>query len=329
MYFDEWGHTELEGTEIDNILIPFGLRKLDGKFCDIAHVPRGKKCGCICPSCKAPLIARQGRVKHWHFAHASRQVFLETQKNCVYSFFVAVRMMARQTIGEQIEITLPACKGEVSEYLANYQKHYNEQFTVAEKQKITISNMEVERSFLGIPVDVYGLVDNFNFIIYFTHRGREIPQALRNPSDTKCGIIGVSLDRLHSIYFMNGEKSTKSYLTILNDFLVNDLSSKQWIFHPRFRRLEELARLKLAEKVKDLKLRSNFGIKESKYPLEELVHSGRLSIELPAEKPKKLAVFECLMCATEWQGLHPSGSVCPTCNSLLYKRKIRYVDPEN
>ncbi|RLA43916.1 MAG: hypothetical protein DRR42_21120 [Gammaproteobacteria bacterium] len=268
-------------------------------------------------------------MNHWHFAHASRQVFLETQKNCEFSFFVAVRMMARQTIGEQIEIALPAYKGEVSEYLANYQQHYNEQFTVAEKQKITISNMEVERSFLGIPVDVYGLVGNFNFIIYFTHRGREIPQALRNPPDTKCGIIGVSLDRLHSIYFANVEKSTKSYLTILNNFLVNDLASKQWIFHPRFRRLEKLAKLKLAEKVKDLKPRPNFGNKESKYPFEKHADFGRLSSELPAKKPKRLAVFECVMCAIQWQDLSPGGSVCPTCKSLLYRRKIGYADPEN
>jgi len=302
---------------------------LDGKFCDIADVPGGKKCGCICPSCKTPLIARQGKVNHWHFAHASRQVFQETQNNCEFSFFVAVRMMARQTVGEQIEITLPAYKGEVSEYVANYGQHFNEQFIVAKQQKITITNMEVERSFLGIPVDVYGFVGDFNFIIYFTHRGRDIPQALHNPRDTKCGIIGVSLDRLYSLYFVDGEKSMKSYLKILNDFLVNDVSSKQWIFHPKFKRLEELAKLKLAEKVKDLKPRSNFGKKESKSSFKKHIDFGRPSIELPAKKPKRLAIFECVMCAVQWQDMDPGGSVCPTCKSHLYRRRIRYADLEN
>ena len=315
--------------EIDNILIPFGLRKLDEKFCDIADVPRGKKCGCICPSCKAPLIARQGKVNHWHFAHASRQVFQETRSNCEFSFFVAVRMMARQTIGEQIEITLPAYRGEVSEYVANYGQRLNEQFIVAKQQKITITNMEVERSFLGIPVDVYGLVGDFNFIIYFTHRGRDIPQALRNPPDTKCGIIGVSLDRLYSLYFVDGEKSMKSYLKALNDFLVNDISSKQWIFHPKFKRLEELAKLKLAEKVKALKLRSNFGRKESTYSPKKQIDFGMPSIELPATKPKRLAIFECVICTEQWQDLYPGGSVCPKCKSQLYRRFIGYADLEN
>ena len=238
-------------------------------------------------------------------------------------------MMARQTIGEQIEIALPAYKGEVSEYVANYGQRFNEQFIVAKQQKITITNMEVERSFLGIPVDVYGLVGNFNFIIYFTHRGRDIPQALRNPPDTKCGIIGVSLDRLHSLFFVDAQRSTKSYLAILNDFLMNDISSKRWIFHPRFNRLEELAKLKLAEKVKALKPRSNFGRKESKSSFKEHIDFEWPSIELPATKPKRLAIFECVICTEQWQDLYPGGSVCPKCKSQLYRRFIGYADLEN
>lgn len=311
------------------MLIPFGLRKSDGKFCDIADVPRGKKCGCICPSCKAPLIARQGKVKHWHYAHASRKVYEETQNKCKYSFFVAVRMMARQSIGEQIEISLPACEGEVSEYVANYGRRLSERFNVTKQQKITITNIEIERSFLGIPVDVYGFVDDFNFIVYFTHPGREIPHELQNPSDTKCGIIGVSLDHLYSLCFVGGERSTKSYLGILNDFLMNNISAKQWIFHPRFKELEEAAKLRLADKEKSLKLQPGFIKKDSKFAFDKPIKLGRRSSELPPKKPKRLADFECIMCHVKWQGPHPSGSVCPECKSHLYKRFIRYADLEN
>jgi len=339
------------------MLIPFGLRKSDGKFCDVADAPRGKKCGCICPSCKTPLIARQGKVNHWHFAHASRQVFSETQNNCVFSFFVAVRMMARQVIGEQIEITLPACKGKVSEYVAGYGRYFSEQFTVAERQKITITNTEVEQSFLGIPVDVYGLVGDFHFIIYFTHPGRLVPQVFHNPPDTKCGIIGVSLDRLHSLFFVNGEKSIKSYLTILNDFLVNDVLSKKWIFHPRYKRLKKSAKSKLAEKTGDLKKRlkltektgdlkqrsdltetkigdfkqrSNFCEKESIPSVPKFESAWRPFVNnVPEEKPKRLENFECVMCAVQWKDSYPSGSVCPACKSHLYSRSTGYADPEN
>ncbi|HGG6428060.1 TPA: hypothetical protein ACJG67_004667 [Salmonella enterica subsp. enterica serovar Kottbus] len=54
--------------------IPFGLKKKDQMYVDVADVPKGKNCGCLYPSCHIPLIARQGNVNRWHFAHASRTV---------------------------------------------------------------------------------------------------------------------------------------------------------------------------------------------------------------------------------------------------------------
>lgn len=61
--------------------IPFGLRLVDQQFVDVADVPKGKQCGCICPSSRIPLIAQQGKVNRWHFAHASRNVD-EVNKEC-------------------------------------------------------------------------------------------------------------------------------------------------------------------------------------------------------------------------------------------------------
>jgi len=55
-------------------LIPFGLRSADQRLVDVSEVPQGGGCGCICPSCRASLIARQGHIKQWHFAHDFRGV---------------------------------------------------------------------------------------------------------------------------------------------------------------------------------------------------------------------------------------------------------------
>lgn len=35
----------------------------------VSEVPRGAASNCFCPTCGAPLIARQGQEKEWHFAH--------------------------------------------------------------------------------------------------------------------------------------------------------------------------------------------------------------------------------------------------------------------
>ena len=54
--------------------IPFGLSSSNGSIVDVHSVSRGKDCNCVCPSCRTPLIARQGKENVWHFAHASRHV---------------------------------------------------------------------------------------------------------------------------------------------------------------------------------------------------------------------------------------------------------------
>lgn len=39
----------------------------------VGDVPRGAACGCVCPVCTSPLIAKQGEEKIWHFAHEAGQ----------------------------------------------------------------------------------------------------------------------------------------------------------------------------------------------------------------------------------------------------------------
>jgi hypothetical protein len=39
----------------------------------VGDVPRGAACGCFCPECKSPLIAKQGDEVQWHFAHEPGQ----------------------------------------------------------------------------------------------------------------------------------------------------------------------------------------------------------------------------------------------------------------
>ena len=56
-------HRETEGTAT-----VFAIRQ-DERVVHIDEVPNGKRCGCVCPSCKGPLIAKQGKIMVHHFAH--------------------------------------------------------------------------------------------------------------------------------------------------------------------------------------------------------------------------------------------------------------------
>lgn len=283
-----------EGEAIELNLIPFGVRQQDGELVDVADVPRGKKCGCVCPSCKTPLIARHGDVKDWHFAHASRTVYSKTEKECAYSFYVSVRMMARQIIEKEIEISLPEYKDLVSEYLPQYGHKISEVFTISEQQKILLTNVQIEHNYLGIPVDVLGHIGEFSFIIYFTHPGRDIPREFYNPHNRKCGIISVSLTRLPFL-FQSSRNSKGTYQTILQNFLLNNISSKEWIFHPRYRHCEQDAKIRL-EKKKSLSIQTHR--RSNKIASDSSTSENTIMDKSVAATPKRRAVYECVMCHT-------------------------------
>jgi len=75
--------------------VPFGLHKDTNRYIGIDEAENGLKCECICPSCKMELKARQGEENEHHFSHHRL-----AQIECEYSYWVAVRSMAKQIIND-------------------------------------------------------------------------------------------------------------------------------------------------------------------------------------------------------------------------------------
>ena len=53
------------------LAVPFGV-DANGARVFVNDVPRGRACGAFCPACGAQLLARQGDVMSWHFAHVGQ-----------------------------------------------------------------------------------------------------------------------------------------------------------------------------------------------------------------------------------------------------------------
>ena len=72
-----------------------------GRIVTAVQVPRGAACNCHCPVCSEPLVAKQGDIIGWHFAHRSKH------SNCGES---AVHHAAKTTLAkaEGRFIALPA-----------------------------------------------------------------------------------------------------------------------------------------------------------------------------------------------------------------------------
>lgn len=51
----------------------FSALDASGALRFISEVARGADCGCSCPVCGSPLVARQGAANEWHFAHEASQ----------------------------------------------------------------------------------------------------------------------------------------------------------------------------------------------------------------------------------------------------------------
>lgn len=76
----------------------YGLR--DGKLIHIKSAANGAACGCVCPECGDRLIAKQGSIRAWHFAH-------ESNLACVTAPETALHKMVKQKLLEAEGISLP------------------------------------------------------------------------------------------------------------------------------------------------------------------------------------------------------------------------------
>lgn len=245
--------------------------------------------------------------------------------------------MARQIIESSLEIHLPKYEGKVSELLDNHSQ-VSVPFEVAPKQVVVITEVSVEENFENIPVDIIGHVGTHSFIIYFTHPEREIPLELREPANKKCGILEIALDKTHTLFNTPNSHNQRSYKETLLSYLKNDLSSKKWIFHPRYEAIETAAKNELLKRVatENEKLAHMFLSNtqaHSRNTFETIQpedHVGNYydeprefsDYQEPERKPAK---YECAICHVQWVGVEPGKNLCPKCKSHLYSKFLTYV----
>ena len=81
----------------------------DGAMRFIGEVERGAACGCLCPECGSPLVAKQGSEKDWHFAHEGGQ----ERPECEAGATNMLRRLAVEYLRKQGSIELPPFKDRV------------------------------------------------------------------------------------------------------------------------------------------------------------------------------------------------------------------------
>lgn len=83
-------------------LLPFAEGE-GGRIVHVLSVKNGKKCGCICPECRGPLVAYHCRKKAPYFGHYTAAVC-----NPARAAETMLHRLAKQVIAERGEVALPA-----------------------------------------------------------------------------------------------------------------------------------------------------------------------------------------------------------------------------
>lgn len=294
-------------------LIPFGLQAEGEQLVDVGNVRRGNACGCICPSCRTPLVARQGDEKAWHFAHRSLNVHNETKNECKYSFAFSVRLMIRQLSNDGLKFKLPRYECSLPAFSEHSCRSKTFSYLVAKESVLTLDNVQVGVNFSGVPVDILGLVEGFPFVVFVTYKERSLPSELKNPDERKCGIVEFNVNAVPRL--LEGAHRGQ-YKEALRRYIEDATDGKTWAYHPREQKRREAALAKrrswLLQQEREA---SDFAIRNRSCQAQVNPRAGNRHRRSYVPAVPAVRNYKCVMCASAWTGVSP---VCKTCNTHLY-----------
>jgi len=276
-------------------LIPFALSLNTNLLVDVADVQSGRKCGCICPSCNIPLIARKGDVNEWHFAHDSQFIEKDQELCCDFSWAVAVKMMIKQLLLEGNTLTLP-------EYYINFQgigyQKTKQQIKVTDSSIIHYSNPELKSLACDVTVEVKG--KKLGFILLTNHSPSFVDASFEQ---TLFGVLAISIE---DIGYDDEGKAVNHLRNHLQRLLESKTCAKRWLYHRR----EKAAFIKATEQ------ETLLGTMVTNEP-----RKVNNTIQKPIKTLQKIQWY-CVACHLEYQGYSTGENPCPKCNSHFYRKPM-------
>lgn len=171
----------------------------------ISDVESGLKCGCICPQCRAVLVAHKGNKNIHHFKHYNSQ-------ECEKGYQTSLHLLAKEIISNEKCFVIPPI---------SYNFNSNNKFIDIPKKKIPIDRVELEAKTGDIIPDIilYSGTQILLVEIYVTHK---IDEEKLN----KIKLLGLSTIEI-DLSHIDREISYED----LRNILINSCSEKQWIFN--------------------------------------------------------------------------------------------------
>lgn len=170
-----------------------------GAWAFIEDVPNGLACGCVCPCCNEPLVARnKGKYRKKHFAHSSGC-------DCPGYYETTLHLLSKEIIKTEKAIMVP-------------------EYEMLTPQRIEFEEVEVEERHdnSSLQPDCVGITFNglrLHIEIYVTHPIDDYKKSKIKDGNINCIQIRVPRD-----FPMDKQQ--------LKDFLLFSTESREWINYP-------------------------------------------------------------------------------------------------
>lgn len=189
--------------------IPFGLK--GQLMVSIAEVQSGLACGCHCPACGEPLIARKGLKNVHHFAHHSESA-------CASAFETSVHLMAKQIIAEEKKFKTPQTL--VSDYHFNPMGTRVARGAVIPKTSLSFTSVATEETISSMRIDSVGRQKQGQVLlieVYVTHKvSEEKKEKIRS-----LGLSAIEVDLSGVDYNITRDE--------LKELVVDSTNNKIWL----------------------------------------------------------------------------------------------------
>lgn len=208
--------------ETTSMLQSFALAK-NGDIVSVADVERGLACNCICPACKDVLIAKQGDIRIWHFAHASGT-------DCLIGAESALHLAAKQLIEKSHGLMMPEIRARKSFRLPDGRGATEDACKGSEW--INFEQVSLEEPIGSIRPDIIAKTGAIRYLIeiavthFVDHEKRAAIEMLGLPA------LEISLNLM--------ERDILDWAA-LEEAVIHGTTVKAWLFHPVLKDLEALA----------------------------------------------------------------------------------------
>lgn len=129
----------------------------NGKAVHISEVESGLKCGCVCPACGEPLVAKKGAKNLHHFAH--------TNNTCEYGYETSLHLAAKEILSEAKKIFVP-------EVFLEFPNSHKTKVSLVPAKEISIDDVKLEQRYGDIIPDIVVFSGGKEFFVevFVTHR---------------------------------------------------------------------------------------------------------------------------------------------------------------